>query len=168
MDKKIKAKLIKKIEKDGGDISFADEIKNILNTENNKAEDSKKSYFRIEKWIIIISALSSVMAGLTGMEIFGYESKLPICIVFLPKLLAVVLPATVTALVAYRGVKRNLETWIRHRKYSMEIRLLIDKYVYEYGKFQKVKGEKSYRLFCNKMHFLFTESKREFLKNMSK
>ena len=35
------------------------EIENILNTENNKAEDSKKSYFRIEKWIIIISVFEN-------------------------------------------------------------------------------------------------------------
>ena len=166
IDTNIKNRLVEKIKADGGDENFADTLMEILNKENSGAEKSKKEYFKVEVLVIVISMFSSIMAGISsvaetwsGTILEGMKPWIDIA--------SIALPAVVTMLVAYRGVKKSYETWIRHRKYSLAVNLLINNYLYGNEEFDKLEGKKAYNKFRNDVQALWKNSMEEFLNNMN-
>lgn len=169
---KIKEKLIKKIDEDGGDKDFVDTLMEVLNKEKSGADKSKKEYFRTEDLVIGISMLSSIVAGISEIDVtawlLGVPNGVKIWIDILFTVLPVILPAVVTMLVAYRGIKKSYETWIRHRKYSTEMEILINNYLYGNEEFDTLNGIEAYRKFRNEIQKLWKNSRDEFLNNMNK
>lgn len=172
LNEKIEEKLIKKIDEAGGDKDFVDTIMEILNVEKNSADKSKKEYFRTEDLVIGISMLSSIVAGISEIDVtawlLGTPNSVKIWTDILLTVLPVILPAVVTMLVAYRGIKKSYETWIRHRKYSMEMEILINNYLYGNEEFDILNGIEAYKKFRNEMQKLWKNSRDEFLNNMNK
>lgn len=168
IDEKTKAKLIKKIQADGGDEDFADTLMAVLNEEDVGAKKSKNDYFLIEKLIIWISMFASITAGLSAIDATVWSGNILKGIKPWIDIAAVALPTVVTMLVAYRGVKRSYETWIRHRKYSMTINLLINNYLYGSEEFDKLDEKTAYKKFCYDMQEIWKNSADDFLSNMSK
>lgn len=169
---KIKEKLIEKIKKDGGDENFVDTLMEVLNKEKSGADKSKKDYFRTEDLVIVISMISSIVAGISEIDVtawlLGAPNGIIVCIDILLTVLPVMLPAVVTMLVAYRGIKKSYETWIRHRKYSTEMEILINNYLYGNEEFDILNGKEAYKKFRNEMQKLWKNSRDEFLNNMNK
>lgn len=166
-DEKMK-KLIDKIKADGGDEDFVYDLMDILNKEDIGAEKSKKEYFRIEKLIIWISMFSSIAAGISAIDITVWSGSIVEGLKLLIEIAAIALPTVVTMLVAYRGVRRSYETWIRHRKYSMEVNLLINNYLYGNEEFDKLDGKMAYKKFRNEVQRIWRKSADDFLNNMNK
>ncbi len=167
-DEQMKNKLIEKIRADGGDESFADTLTDILNKENIRADKSKKEYFWIEILVIMVSMFSSIVAGLSAIDDTVWSGTFLSGAKLLINVLSIALPAVVTMLVAYRGVRKSYETWIRHRKYSMETRLLINNYLYGNEEFDKLDGKEAYKKFRDEIQKNWRGSMNEFLNNMNK
>lgn len=167
-DEKIKKKLIEKIKADGGDEDFVDALMEVLSKENSGADKSKKEYFRIEWLVILISMFSSIMAGISSIDVTAWSGTILEGAKPWIDIASIALPAVVTMLVAYRGVKKSHETWIRHRKYSMEVKLLINNYLYGNEEFDKLDGKKAYKKFRNEIQGIWQKSMDEFLNNMNK
>ncbi|MDO4304814.1 MAG: SLATT domain-containing protein [Bacillota bacterium] len=168
MNQIIRNKLMEKIEKDGGDKDFACTLEQIVDDAGNRADKSKKEYFRIERLVILFSMLSSIAAGISAIDFTEWTGT---CLQFwIPyiKLAAIILPSFVTALVAYRGLKKSLETWLRHRKHNCELNLLIDEYLFGGKRFEGITGYDAYVKFRDEVQELYRESTQEFLNNMSK
>ena len=169
---KVKEKLSKKISEAGGDKDFVDTVMEILNAEKSSADKSKREHFRTEELVIGISMLSSIVAGISGIDatawLLGAPNGVKIWIDILLTVLPVILPAVVTMLVAYRGIKKSYETWIRHRKYSLEMEMLINNYLYGNEEFDRLNGMEAYKKFRNEMQKLWKNSEDEFINNMNK
>ncbi len=168
MNEQMKNKLIEKIRMDGGDESFVDTLTDVLNKENISADKSKKEYFKIEIRVIMVSMLSSIMAGLSAIDDAMWSGSFLSGAKLLINVLSIALPAVVTMLVAYRGVKKSYETWIRHRKYDLETRLVINNYLYGNEEFDELSGKKAYKKFRNEIQGIWRGSMNEFLNNMNK
>lgn len=168
MDEEIKVKLMEKINKDGGDADFVISLEKIMEEEKDKADASRDGYFHVEKWIIICSALASIAAAAAAIDFQSWGKELSAAITPVFQIIAVVFPAIVSALVAYRGVKKSLETWLRHRKSNLEMNLLINEYLFGSRNFQNLEGEEAYLEFRNRMQDLYQQSKKDFFANMNK
>lgn len=167
-DEQMKNKLIEKIKADGGDESFVDTLTDILNKEKISANKSKKEYFWIEILVIMFSMLSSIIAGLSAIDDAMWSNNILAGVKLIIDILSIALPAVVTMLVAYRGVKKSYETWIRHRKYDLETRLVINNYLYGNEEFDELNGKKAYKKFRNEIQGIWRGSMNEFLNNMNK
>lgn len=168
LEERTKNKLIEKIKNDGGDEDFIYTLEKVQNQEIKGAEKSKKEYFRTEKLIIWISMFSSITAGISAIDVAQWSNSILNSAMPWINILSIVFPAMVTMLVAYRGVKKSYETWIRHRKYSMAVDLLINNYLYGSTEFDKLQGKDTYLQFRNEIQRLWKGSKDDFLNNMSK
>lgn len=164
----MKKKLISKVKGAGGDEEFVNTLIETLDKEDAGANNSKNEYFRIERWVILFSGFSTVTAALSAIDTSGWIQGVSEVIKPWIDILAVVFPAVVTGVVAYRGIKKSFETWIRHRKYSLKINLLINDYLYGSGEFKNLDEKKGYELFRDKVHDLYYKSMEEFLNNMNK
>lgn len=164
----MKNKLINKVKAAGGDEEFVNTLIETLDKEDVGANNSKKEYFRIENCIILFSGFSTVTAALSAIDMSGWIEGTSASIKLGIDILAVIFPAIVTGIVAYRGIKKSLETWIRHRKYSLKINLLINDYLYGCGEFKNTDEMSGYEIFRDKVHDLYYKSMEEFLDNMNK
>lgn len=160
--------LKEKIRLAGGDARFADALTDVLTKEDLGAERSKKEYFLIENLVVWVSMFSTIMAGISSVDVMVWQKSNWEWILPWVEILSIALPAVVTMLVAYKGVKRSYETWIRHRKYSLKLNLLINDYLYGSEEFDEIGTEDAYKKFRNEVHKLWRESADEFLVNMSK
>lgn len=171
-NEKVKEMLIRKVEEGGGDEKFVDEVIKILEEERKGADKSKKNYFGTENLIIISSMLSSIVAGISGINMIAWGDDTSCCVKtwidILFTVLPVILPAVVTMLVAYRGLKKSYETWIRHRKYSTEMEILINNYLYGSVEFDMLNDVEGFKKFRNGMQEIWKNSRDEFLSNMNK
>ena len=171
-EEEIRRKLVEKIQRDGGEEEFVDTVMDLLNKERSGADKSKKEYFRTEDLVIGISLLSSIVAGISEVDITAWLLNAPdgvkIWTDILLTVLPTALPAVVTMLVAYRGIKKSYETWIRHRKYSTGMDILINNYLYGNEEFDVLNGKDAYQKFRNEMQKLWKASRDEFLNNMNK
>ncbi len=111
---------------------------------------------------------SSIVAGLSAIDDTVWSGTFLSGAKLLIIVLSIALPAVVTMLVAYRGVRKSYETWIRHRKYSMETRLLINNYLYGNEEFDKLDGKEAYKKFRDEIQKNWRGSMNEFLNNMNK
>lgn len=169
MDDKLINKLVEKVKSVNGDEDFILILKETIERENIGAENSKKDYFKTENRVIIFSMLSSIAAAISAIDIASWTDSWLMILKPWIDILAVVFPAVVTALVAYRGVKKSYETWIRHRKYGLKLKLLIIDYLYGGKEFPESNTDKeNYKKFRNKVQKLYNDSMQEFLTNMSK
>lgn len=159
---------MEKIEKDGGDKDFVCTLEKIIDGEEKRADRNKKEYFRVEKFVILFSMLSSIAAGISAIDLTEWTGTCLKFFISYIKLLAIIFPSCVTALVAYRGLRKNLETWLRHRKYSYELNMLIDEYLFGSENFGDKTRNDAYVMFRNRVQELYQKCNQEFFTNMSK
>lgn len=168
MKEAMKEKLMEKIRRDGGDMDYVDTLEEIINKEGNAAEESKKNYFGVEIAIIGFSMLSGIAAAMSTADTSVWDQKTARVLLPWFEIASIVFPLVISALVAYRGLKKSYETWLRHRKYNLELELLANEYLYGSESFDGLNGRQAYLRFRNKTQEMFRKSTQEFFSNMNR